>query len=73
MGEKYPIIFLKQRMHDNTSNEPGGSDNSPSWVLQGEDLIERARGLKSIIDGIAENVTIYEDYAGSNNNRKSQG
>ncbi|MCU7200808.1 S8 family peptidase [Turicibacter sanguinis] len=62
MGEKYPIIFFKQRMHDNTSNEPGGSDNSPSWVLQGEDLIERARGLKSIIDGIAENVTIYEDY-----------
>lgn len=61
MRDKYPIIFFKQRIYDNTSNE-GGPQNDPSWSLQGEELIEKGYKLRCMLDCVTENITIYEEY-----------
>lgn len=55
-NEKLPIKFFAPREVDELKVEASGSSDVPSWVLTGDDLVQRARELNQAFEQFAEEL-----------------
>lgn len=61
MEKLLPIKFFEKRKNDEMSPEPSGGDNpSPSWMLTGTDLEQRAQRLSVDMEHVAERFEVYK-------------
>ena len=61
MEKLLPIKFFEKRKIDEMSPEPSGGDNpSPSWMLTGTDLEQRAQHLSVDMEHVAESFEVYK-------------
>lgn len=54
--EKLPIKFFSKREEDNMRVEGGGGNKLPSFVLSGNELLERTEKLSAEFDNIIKNI-----------------
>ena len=57
MGNNTPIKFFAKREIDNSRTEGGGGGNDPTWILKGEDLINRSNELNKSLN-IVEDILV---------------